>query len=391
MDHKIITAERGRRAEDLRAAAIAALEQQSIASGMLLDLDDDTCVAAGPKAAILMLLNGDITPAATSGDAPTDLLFRAKVADLMHLLPWDINFSDNERATGEQVLDEVKRMLRNPAVRIERAAEKKNPADAESAEGGAVLGSSVAQGIERGAAPAGMEFDEADRIADALYNRGYRDGRKERDQDARGCDEWQVVFDALTNRAASGATASGDELPVAWMRERDKNSVTTAEKERMAACTYGLWAEIAKEYTIPLYVRAAVSAATKPTADLSALAASSPEEVAAFEAWAQDRGYDMTTHSLHWLFLNERTNAARQGWKNALEFARSLLATKPAAPAVPVDAVIEAREQALTRNECDLALRWLDVTRLYAFVDPEDDVLADKLNKIRAGAEGAAE
>jgi hypothetical protein len=34
----------------------------------------------------------------------------------------------------------------------------------------------------------------------------------------------------------------------------------------------------------------------------------------------------------------------------------------------------------LTKAECDLALRWLDVTRLYAFVEPEDEALAAKLN-----------
>ncbi len=73
-DHQKFTAERGRRAADLRAAAIAALEQQSIAAGMLLDLDSDTVVAAGPKAAILMLLSADNAPAATPGAAlPADL------------------------------------------------------------------------------------------------------------------------------------------------------------------------------------------------------------------------------------------------------------------------------------------------------------------------------
>jgi hypothetical protein len=60
------------------------------------------------------------------------------------------------------------------------------------------------------------------------------------------------------------------------------------------------------------------------------LASCSPQEVAAFEKWAADNRYDMQTHPLHWLFLNERTNAARQGWKAALEFARAALANQPA-------------------------------------------------------------
>jgi hypothetical protein len=33
----------------------------------------------------------------------------------------------------------------------------------------------------------------------------------------------------------------------------------------------------------------------------------------------------------------------------------------------------------LSKGECDTALRWLDVTRLYAFTEPDDDALADKL------------
>lgn len=69
MDHQTITAERGRRAADLREAAIKVLERQSIAEGTLIDIDDDTCVAAGPKAAILMLLSGAAQPVEAAGSA----------------------------------------------------------------------------------------------------------------------------------------------------------------------------------------------------------------------------------------------------------------------------------------------------------------------------------
>jgi hypothetical protein len=34
----------------------------------------------------------------------------------------------------------------------------------------------------------------------------------------------------------------------------------------------------------------------------------------AFVRWAEPKGYDMTSHPLHFLFLNERTYAAREGW-----------------------------------------------------------------------------
>ena len=71
-DHQQITAERGRRAADLRAAAVALLEQQAIASGVMLDLDSDQVVAAGPKAAILCLLSNG-APAATKPTADSGI------------------------------------------------------------------------------------------------------------------------------------------------------------------------------------------------------------------------------------------------------------------------------------------------------------------------------
>jgi hypothetical protein len=39
-----------------------------------------------------------------------------------------------------------------------------------------------------------------------------------------------------------------------------------------------------------------------------------------FEAWAKNAKFDMEQHPLHWLFLNERTAAARRGWKAALRY-----------------------------------------------------------------------
>lgn len=58
-------------------------------------------------------------------------------------------------------------------------------------------------------------------------------------------------------------------------------------------------------------------------------------EASAFEEWASRENYDMTTHPLHWLFLNERTYAARQGWKAALNFAA------PQAKSAPITSVEE--------------------------------------------------
>jgi hypothetical protein len=38
----------------------------------------------------------------------------------------------------------------------------------------------------------------------------------------------------------------------------------------------------------------------------------------AFEQWASGAGMDMQQHPMFWLFLNEDTYAARQGWKSGL-------------------------------------------------------------------------
>jgi len=56
------------------------------------------------------------------------------------------------------------------------------------------------------------------------------------------------------------------------------------------------------------------------------------KEQDAFEAWAKGQGYDMACHPMHWLFLNERTYAARRGWEGALEYVKQQLAAATSAP-----------------------------------------------------------
>jgi hypothetical protein len=46
------------------------------------------------------------------------------------------------------------------------------------------------------------------------------------------------------------------------------------------------------------------------------------KEQLAFEAWAIGERYDMHEHPLHYLFMDKKTNAARQGWKAALKYVR---------------------------------------------------------------------
>jgi hypothetical protein len=43
----------------------------------------------------------------------------------------------------------------------------------------------------------------------------------------------------------------------------------------------------------------------------------------AFEEWARKRGLNMDEHPLHYLFLDPKTDAARNAWKAALSYVRS--------------------------------------------------------------------
>ena len=73
-----------------------------------------------------------------------------------------------------------------------------------------------------------------------------------------------------------------------------------------------------------------------PAAQVQDVADEGPKEIAtwedqqAFEAWAQGERYEMHQHPLHYLFLDAKTNAARQGWKAALQFIRDRSAAAPA-------------------------------------------------------------
>ncbi|HCV70574.1 MAG TPA: hypothetical protein DHE23_01830 [Agrobacterium sp.] len=53
-------------------------------------------------------------------------------------------------------------------------------------------------------------------------------------------------------------------------------------------------------------------------------------EQLAFETWAANNRYDMHEHPLHYLFMDPKTNAARQGWKAALQYVRDQFPVAPA-------------------------------------------------------------
>ncbi|NTG20041.1 hypothetical protein G6L00_06235 [Agrobacterium rhizogenes] len=49
------------------------------------------------------------------------------------------------------------------------------------------------------------------------------------------------------------------------------------------------------------------------------------KEQYAFEAWAKSKGFDMHEHPLHYLFMDTKTDAARQAWKAAIQYCSSAI------------------------------------------------------------------
>lgn len=74
---------------------------------------------------------------------------------------------------------------------------------------------------------------------------------------------------------------------------------------------------------------AAPAAVAVPEEVRRALSSCSKEEIAAWEAYGEKAGLDMHEHPLHYLFLDDKTYAARHGWKAGIDWALSLLATPP--------------------------------------------------------------
>jgi len=84
------------------------------------------------------------------------------------------------------------------------------------------------------------------------------------------------------------------------------------------------------------------------------LASCSKEEIAAWEAYGEKAGLDMHEHPLHYLFLDDKTYAARHGWKAGIEWALSLLAA--ATPSKPVGDGPEASAPPAGGGAADIAV-----------------------------------
>lgn len=61
------------------------------------------------------------------------------------------------------------------------------------------------------------------------------------------------------------------------------------------------------------------------TTDLKIPSVCDGYEQDAFVNWARSNGYDMCEHPLHFLFLNDKTDTARQAWKAAIEYANRFI------------------------------------------------------------------
>ncbi|MGC7043117.1 hypothetical protein ACP0I1_22340 [Pseudomonas aeruginosa] len=79
------------------------------------------------------------------------------------------------------------------------------------------------------------------------------------------------------------------------------------------------------------YLLASIKSCVKASGDSAQAQHSAPDvcdgkEQDAFEEWARKEGLDTSCHPMHWLFLDAKTNSARQGWKAALRYVRAHIA-----------------------------------------------------------------
>jgi hypothetical protein len=102
------------------------------------------------------------------------------------------------------------------------------------------------------------------------------------------------------------------------------------------------------------------------------------KEQVAFEEWARGQGYAMDTHPIHWLFLDSRTAAARDGWRSALDYVtQSLAAARGQEDAAryrwlrenvaSIQAGVSRRGWPI--NMCSVEARFIDADTLDAAID----------------------
>lgn len=162
-----------------------------------------------------------------------------------------------------------------------------------------------------------------------------REAQSRRDESAHGFLAQSLAFAEARDMARVGAAGGADGFVLVPKRAtKAMLDAAYAAHDAYEAAETGGWGGIGSAY------EAMVKAAPPPPAqqgsssppltaervDLRELEPCSEAEIAAWEAWATGRGYDMHEHPLHYLFLDTKTDMARQGWKAGLAWAREQVA-----------------------------------------------------------------
>lgn len=95
------------------------------------------------------------------------------------------------------------------------------------------------------------------------------------------------------------------------------------------------------------------------------------KEQFAFEAWAKRRGFDLTEHPLHYLFLDERTDAARDGWRSAIQYVQDQIRARGPTDALAGKERGEVSKKVRDANKAKLKL-WDQAIKAAQAVYPDD-------------------
>jgi hypothetical protein len=137
---------------------------------------------------------------------------------------------------------------------------------------------------------------------------------------------YKTQADALEAQLASATTSA--------VQQRDEIARLREANTRMRKAISTAWTA----HTIKEVMEALGTVIRDANCDRAALTptygeAEGSDEQESFERWAKSRNYEMAQHPLHYLFLDEKTYHARQGWKAAMHW--QPLPSPPSAGATP--------------------------------------------------------
>lgn len=180
---------------------------------------------------------------------------------------------------------------------------------------------------------------------------------------------WSYLLASIKScvKASEDAAQAQHSVPDGWVQ-----SLTLKDHQPCKANE-----DRANGYTIPVY-SSPVSQAPHSVPDVC-----DGKEQDAFEEWATKQGMNMQCHPMHWLFLDAKTNSARQGWKAALKYARNMIAApgNSAQNSVPAAWYYDAPSQA------EAAI--IDIRGMWGEDDcPTYEDVASALRRLLAAAPG---